>query len=128
MADHPLRSTLFNKDRQGCHDIVSSDLIGQSLIDVIYEMLFFCASVKYVGELTLHPLCVINSIKNFIGDERDNPSKALLIFGMDYILEFELRDSDHNSIDEVTKNGMEETVFVGELEDACQNSDWQNAK
>ena len=128
MADHPLRSTLFNKDRQGCHQIVSSDLIGQSLIDVIYEMLFFCASVKYVGELTLHPLCVINSIKNFIGDEKDNPSKSLLIFGMDYILEFELRDSDHYSIDEVTKNGMEETVFVGELEDACQNSDWENAK
>ena len=63
MADHPLRSALFNKDRQGCHDIVSSDLIGQSLVDVIYEMLFFCASVKYVGELILHPLCIINSIK-----------------------------------------------------------------
>lgn len=128
MADHPLRSALFNKDRQGCHDIVSSDLIGQSLVDVIYEMLFFCASVKYVGELILHPLCVINSIKNFIGDERENPSKSLMIFGVDYLLEFELRDSDHNSIEEVTKNGLEETVFVGELEDACQNSDWQNAK
>ena len=69
MAEHPLRSALFKKDRQGCHDIVSSDLIGQSLVDVIYEMLFFCASVKYVGELNIHPLCVINSIKNFIGDE-----------------------------------------------------------
>ena len=91
-------------------------------------MLFFCASVKYVGELILHPLCVINSIKNFIGDERENPSKSLMIFGVDYLLEFELRDNDHNSIEEVTKNGLEETVFVGELEDACQNSDWQNAK
>ena len=128
MADHPLRSALFIKDRQGCHDIVSSDLIGQSLVDVIYEMLFFCASVKYVGELILHPLCVINSIKNFIGDERENPSKSLMIFGVDYLLEFELRDSDRNNIEEVKKNGLEETVFVGELEDACQKSDWQNAK
>ena len=128
MADHPLRSALFKKDRQGCHDIVSSELIGQPLVDVIYEMLLFCASVKYVGELILHPLCVINSIKNFIGDERENPSKSLMIFGVDYLLEFELRDSDHNIIEEVTKNGLEETVFFFFLEDACQNSDWQNAK
>ena len=98
MADHLLRSALLKRDRQGCHKIVSSDLIGQSLVDVIYEMLFFCASVKYVGELILHPLCVINSIKNFIGDERENPSKSLMIFGVDCLLEFELRDSDHNSI------------------------------
>ena len=128
MADHPLRSALFKKDRQGCHKIVSSDLIGQSLVDVIYEMLFFCASVKYVGELASHPLCVINSIKNFIGDERENPSKSLMIFSVDYLLEFELRNSDHNSIERVMKNGLEETVFVGELEDACQNGDWHNAK
>ena len=103
MADHPLRSALFKKDRQGCHNIVSSDLIGQSLVDIIYEMIFFCASVKYFGELASHPLCVINSIKNFIGDERQNPSKSLMIFGVDYLLEFELRNSDHNSIEEVKK-------------------------
>lgn len=127
MADHPLRSALLKKDRQRCHNIVSSDLIGQSLIDVIYEMLFFGASVKYTGEQILHPLCVINSIKNFIGDERENPPKSLMIFGVDYLLEFELRDNDRENLDKVMKNGVGETVFVGDLEDACQNSDWQNA-
>jgi hypothetical protein len=127
MADHLLRSALLKKDRQGCHNIVSSDLIGQSLIDVIYEMLFSGASVKYAGEQILHPLCVINSIKNFIGDERENPPKPLMIFGVDYLLEFELRDNDRENLDKVMKNGVGETVFVGELEDACQNSDWQNA-
>tara|TARA_Y100001970_G_scaffold109899_1_gene137241 strand:+ start:263 stop:1198 length:936 start_codon:yes stop_codon:yes gene_type:complete len=128
MADHPLRSALFKKDRQDCHNIVSSDLFGQSLIDVIYEMLFTGASVKYAGEQTLHPLCVINSIKNFIGDEREKPSRSLMIFGVDYLLEFELRNNDRDSLDDVMKNSLEETVFVGELEDACQNSDWQNAQ
>ena len=127
MADHPLRSALLKKDRQRCHNIVSSDLIGQSLIDVIYEMLLFGASVKYTGEQILHPLCVINSIKNFIGDERENPPKSLMIFGVDYLLEFELRDNDRENLDKVMKNGVGETVFVGDLEDACQNSDWQNA-
>ena len=128
MADHPLRSALFKKDRQDCHNIVSSDLFGQSLIDVIYEMLFTGASVKYAGEQTLHPLCVINSIKNFIGDEREKPSRSLMIFGVNYLLEFELRNNGHDSLDDVIKNSLEETVFVGELEDACQNSDWQNAQ
>ena len=128
MADHPLRSALFKKDRQDCHNIVSSDLFGQSLIDVIYEMLFTGASVKYAGEQTLHPLCVINSIKNFIGDEREKPSRSLMIFGVNYLLEFELRNNGHDSLDDVMKNSLEETVFVGELEDACQNSDWQNAQ
>ena len=80
---------------------------------------------KICWKLILHPL-LSNSIKNF-RDERENPSN-INDFGVDYLLEFELRDSDHNIIEEVTKNGLEETVFVGELEDACQNSDWQNAK
>ena len=127
MADHPLRSALLIKDRQRCHNIVSSDLSGQSLIDVIYEMLFSGASVKYIGDQILHPLCVINSIKNFIGDVRANPSKLLMIFGVDYLLEFEVRNNDRENLDKVMKNGIGETVFVGELEDACQNSDWQNA-
>lgn len=128
MADQNLRSALLNKDKQSCYDIVSSDLIGESLIGAIYEMLFASASVIYDGKLILHPICVINSIKNFIGDDRVNPSRPLMRFAIDYLLEFQYRSNDEDNLDGVVKNGIGQTVFVGELEDACQNSDWKKAE
>ena len=128
MADHNLRSALLNKDKQSCYHIVSSNLIGESLIGAIYEMLFASASVIYEGKLILHPVCVINSIKNFIGDDRVNPSRPLMRFAIDYLLEFQYRSNDEDNLDEVLKNGIGQTVFVGELEDACQTSDWQKAE
>jgi len=128
MAGHNLRSSLFDKDKQTCHDIVSSNLVGQSLIDVIYEMLFTSISVIYEGKLILHPVCVLNSIKNFIGDDRVNPSRSLMRFAIDYLLEFQYRSNDEDNLEEVVKNGIGQTIFVGELEDACQNSDWKKAE
>ena len=127
MAYHPFRSASINRNRQACYDLISSNLVGQSLVDVIYEIVFLSASVKYDGVLFIHPICVTNSVKNFIGDERENPSKTLMSFAVDYTLEFEMR-SDDLILNEVKKNGIGETIFVGELEDACQNGDWIKAE
>ena len=85
MAGHTLRSALIDKDKQACYDIVSSKLVGQSLIGVIHEMILASISVIYDGKLMLHPVCVINSIKNFIGDNRHDPSISLMRFAIDYL-------------------------------------------
>ena len=54
MAGQNLRSALIDKDKQACYDIVSSKLVGQSLIGVIYEMILVSISVIYDGKLMLH--------------------------------------------------------------------------
>ena len=128
MAGQNLRSALINKDKQACHDIISSNLVGQSLIGVIHEMILASASAIYSGKLILHPICVINSIKNFIGDDRENPSMPLMGFAIDYLSDFDFRNDDQDVIGKVAKNSLGETVFVGELEDACQNSNWEIAE
>ena len=128
MAGHTLRSALIDKDKQACYDIVSSKLVGQSLIGAIHEMILASISVIYDGKLMLHPVCVINSIKNFIGDNRHDPSISLMRFAIDYLFEFDLRDNDSSTLDDIVKNGLGDTVFVGDLEDACQNSDWEKAE
>ena len=128
MAGQNLRSALINKDKQACHDIISSNLVGQSLIGVIHEMILASASAIYSGKLILHPICVINSIKNFIGDDRENPSIPLMRFAIDYLSDFDFRNNDQNLLDKVAKNSLGETVFVGELEDACQKRNWEIAE
>ena len=127
MAGHNLRSALIDKDKKACYEIISSKLVGQSLIGAVHEMILASASVVYNGKLMLHPICVVNSIKNFIGDNRHDPSIPLMRFAIDYLFEFDLRQNDSSTLDDISKNGLGETVFVGELEDACQNSDWETA-
>ena len=128
MADPNLRSALCNKDKQVCHRMISSSLIGESLVVFLYELLHASALVSFDRKLELHPICVINSIKNLIGDDRENPPTALLKFAVDYLFQFEFRNNDQDKLDEVIQNGIGHTVFVGELEDACQVGDWKKAE
>ena len=69
MADQDLRSALNSKDKQTCYKIISTNISGKALINCIYEMLYASASIiyskKHNDKLILHPVCVINSIKNF---------------------------------------------------------------
>ena len=128
MADPNLRSALCNKDKQVCHRMISSNVVGESLVVFLYELLYASALVSYDKKLALHPICVINSIKNLIGDDRENPSTELLKFAIDYLFQFEFRNNDQDKLDEVIRDGIGETVFVGELEDACQVGDWKKAE
>ena len=91
MAGQPFRSALFNKDKQACYKSVSSILKANELVNLINDLLFSSAAVIYRGDAELHPICIINSIKNFIGDKRESPSKSLLHFAVDYITSFEFR-------------------------------------
>ena len=132
MGDQNLRSALFSKDNQSCYDIIASNLKGNKLINTIYEMLYAGASVKVTekqnDESTLHPICVINSIKNFIGDDKNNPSLKLMKFMIDFLQDFEFRKNDEVRLQESFMKDASQIVFVGEFEDACQNGDWEDAE
>ena len=119
MAGQPLRSALFNKDKQACYKSVSSILKANELVNLINDLLFSSATVIYRGDTALHPICIINSIKNFIGDNRESPSKVLLHFAVDYIISFEFRKDDNEILEKVIREGVGSTAFLGDLENAC---------
>ena len=100
---------------------------GKHLVQYLNTLLHYSASIKWEKETTDHPLIVINSIKNIISDNRDKPSKILLKYCLDIIIEKPIRD-DNTYIDQIKNVGIGPSVFVGTLEDAIQSGDWEKAK
>ena len=78
-------------------------------------------SAKFDGVSSEHPIIVLNSIKNIIGDNRKNPSKLLLDFAEEKANQYPLRDDDKEILQVVAKEGVGNSVFISDLEDACQS-------
>ena len=77
-------------------------------------------SSEYNGLSQEHPIITLNALKNIIGDDRKGYSKKLLEFMEVKSNEFPKRDDDQLILDKTAKEGLGLTVFVSELEDACQ--------
>ena len=77
-------------------------------------------SAKYEGVSNEHPIILLNSIKNIIGDDKENPSKALLNYAEKTVNQYNLRDDDKIILEEVAKDGIGSSIFISDLEDACQ--------
>ena len=127
MAENSFRSRLLAKDKKGCHEYLKTHLEGKKLVLAIHDLLFLSIYVN-VENLSVHPVCLVNSIKNFISDDRENPSIKLLFFVIDYLFQFEHRKNDQNILDESCKKGLVKSAFVGDLENACQNGEWDKAQ
>ena len=127
MTDSSFRSALLSKDRQTCQKFVSQNL-GSLLIQILNDLLFCSISVEQSSVTGLHPVCVINSIKNLIGDDRENPSKPLLEFSIKYLCSFDFRSNDTTQLDKVVRDGIGLTAFLGDLEDACQKGEWDDVQ
>jgi len=125
MTDSFFRSAVINQDMQACQKFYSQNLSGAELVQILNDLLFCSVSVKQSTIKNLHPVCVLNSIKNFIGDDRENPSKPLLEFASNYLCGFEFRDDDETQLDDVVRDGIGLTAFLGDLEDACQQGEWE---
>ena len=128
MADQPFRSALFNKDKLKSEKFIQTDLNNGNLVQILNDLLYASVSVKNKNKNLVHPVCVINSIKNIIGDDRSNPSSKLLKFAVDYIFQFKFRKKDQSLIKEIRDRGIAKIVFLSDLEDACQDGDWTIAK
>ncbi len=126
MTDSSFRSAVINQDMQACQKFYSQNLSGAELIQILNDLLFCSVSVKQSTIKNLHPVCVLNSIKNLIGDDRENPSKLLLEFASNYLCGFEFRDDDEIQLDDVVRDGIGLTAFLGDLEDACQQGEWKD--
>lgn len=128
MADQSLRSALFNKDKLNSEKFIKSELDNGNLVRALNDLLYASVSIKNNNKNLTHPVCVINSIKNFIGDDRNNPSSKLLKFAVDYIFQFKFRKNNQNLIKEIRDRGVAKIVFLSDFEDACQDGDWIVAK
>ena len=127
VAERIFRSRLISKDKQGCLEYLKTNLAGERLVLALHDLIFFSVLVDS-NHSSVHPVCIVNAIKNFISDDRVNPSIKLLSFVLEYLFQFDIRDSDQSILDQSRKKGVVKTAFIGELEDACQNSQWCKAE
>ncbi len=127
MAESSFRSNLLLKNQDFCFRYIESNLFGEKLVLAIHDLLFLSVSVKTNDEF-LHPVCVVNSLKNIISDDKKNPSKILLKFAIDYLFQFDLREDDKKLLDKIQEKGVVKTAFVGDLEDAFRHEEWRKAE
>ena len=127
VAENSFRSRLLSKDKQGSLEYLKTNLVEEKLVSVLHDLIFFSVSVDS-NHSSIHPVCIVNAIKNFISDDKLNPSIKLLSYVLEYLFQFDIRDSDKSILDQSLKKGVVKTAFIGELEDACQNSQWSKAE
>jgi len=125
--------SLFDLLREGkidsCHQFVDqASSGGEDLVKYLNTLLYYSVSIKWVNSIENHPLIIVNSIKNIIADNRAKPSKKLLFYCLQILTEKPIRDNDDEYINDIIKDGVGSTVFVGSLEDAIQSGDWEKAK
>lgn len=125
--ENSFRSRLLSKDKQGSLEYLEINLAEEKLVSALYDLIFFSVSVDS-NHSSIHPVCIVNAIKNFISDDRLNPSIKLLSFVLEYLFQFDFREDDQFILDQSLKKGVVKTAFIGELEDACQNSKWDKAE
>ena len=121
------RSRLLSRDKKGCLEYFKTNLVGEKLVSSLHDLLFLSVLINS-SQSSIHPVCIVNSIKNFIGDDKSNPSEVLFTFLINYLFQFEFRNNDKNILDKSIKKGIVKTAFIGELEDTCQNGKWEEAE
>ena len=127
VAENSFRSRLLSKDKQGSLEYLKTNLGEEKLVSTLHDLIFFSVLVDS-NHSSIHPVCIVNAIKNFISDDRLNPSIKLLSFVLEYLFQFDIRESDQSILDQSLKKGVVKTAFIGELEDACQSSQWSKAE
>ena len=77
-------------------------------------------TLDYDGPSDMHPIIVLNALKNIIGDNREKPSRMLLDSMRKLIDKYPKRTDDKIVLNNIAKEGVGLTVFISDLEDACQ--------
>ena len=128
MTNFSFRSELIKKNSNKCINFIEKELTSSNLIIILRDLIFLSVSIKVHNKEKIHPVIIVNIIKNIIGDNREKPSKTLLIFCVNYLLQFDLRSNDKKVLKSAIKDGIGKTAFIGDLEDAYQDNAWANAQ
>ena len=94
-----------------------------SLEKNLATLLLQSASTIYNDTPIVHPVVCMNAIKNILGDVRDSPSEILLSYASNYITGLIPREKDQKVLEDIPKDGIGQSIFISDLEDACQQGD-----
>ena len=81
------------------------------------------ALLAYKDDPLAHPLITLNALKNIMGDDREHPSTKLLGAAESLVSSIPAREDDQFILNGVAGDGIGQTVFLMDLEDACQSGD-----
>jgi hypothetical protein len=96
-----------------------------SLVETIKGHFDRCVISKYEGSSSKHPIIYLNSIKNIIGDDKNQPSTILLKALEKIANQYPKREDDQELLDQVAKDGIGLTVFISDLIESCENHDYK---
>ena len=99
-----------------------------SLKKSLSSHLFNTASCIYNGNAKNHPIILTNALKNILGDVRSSPSKVILNYLKNHNHNFNQPRNDKIHLQNVSKEEIGLTIFISDLEDACQNGDYENTQ
>jgi len=94
-----------------------------SLEKNLATILLQSASTIYNDTPIVHPVVCMNAIKNILGDVRDSPSDILLTYAGNYVAGLKSREKDQKVLDDMPEDGIGLSIFISDLEDACQQGD-----
>ena len=94
-----------------------------SLEKNLATLLLQSASTIYNDAPIVHPVVCMNAIKNILGDVRDSPSEILLTYAGNYIAGLKPREKDQKVLEDMPEDGIGLSIFISDLEDACQHGD-----
>ena len=84
-----------------------------------------CVISKFDGLSVDHPIIVLNSIKNILGDDKDEPSKILLNSLGVTSNQYPKRNDDQIFLDQTVKEGIGLTIFISDLIESCEVHDYK---
>jgi len=91
-----------------------------SLKKNLATLLLQSATTVYNDDPIVHPVVCMNAVKNILGDVRDSPSEILLTYAGNYIAGLKQREKDRKVLEDILEEGIGLTIFISDLEDACQ--------
>ena len=94
-----------------------------SLKKNLATLLLQSASIIYNDTPIVHPVVCMNAVKNILGDVRDSPSEILLTYAGNYIAGLKPREKDQKVLEDMPEDGIGLSIFISDLEDACQHGD-----
>jgi len=94
-----------------------------SLEKNLATLLLQSASTIYNDAPIFHPVVCMNAIKNILGDVRDSPSEILLTYAGNYVAGLKPREKDQKVLEDMPEDGIGLSIFISDLEDACQQGD-----
>ena len=128
MSDSEFWSKLIANDKIKCKNYINENLTTKNLVSIFNDLICFSVLTRKRSNSIYHPVIIINIIKNLIGDDKEQPSKILINFFIDFILDHKIRENDDYLLNQVLKSGVGVTAFAGDLEDIYQKGDWIEAE